>query len=304
MLFLVALLLTCALYAATKLLLHLLSTGFTFRMPFTRFCFRRWQHPTNLEACKQIQADLRLLSQRSVGLVVDYDAMTDPTKLYNRIVLVLYDSADKMRPAAFHMPLTADPAPGILASIYHIGLIMVDPKYRGRGLQRWLIMLNMMSPAFRHMMSPCIVTGAVPTGGGGQGPVGGTRAWLTCQPRSPHTTLAASLARSPDIGDSPSALRQIGRMGRDSFPSMDLPSLAPKPWHVTVARHMMERHRRDFGTSANAVLREDSFVVERSNEPTGGGTAVVRVHACTGGAGSAIEHQRYLIRLCTGPACS
>lgn len=93
-------------------------------------------------------------------------------------------------------------------------------------------MLNMLPIVFEHIFRPCIVT---------------------------------------DIGDSPSALRLISRMGKDCFPSLDQPHKRPAPWHVAVARHMMARHRRDFGTSSTAVLDESTFVVRGSNDPRGGG---------------------------------
>lgn len=114
------------------------ATGAEFRLPGTRFRLRRWTFPRDLAESAKIQLALRAVSEQAVGQVLDYPALTDPAQLFNRCVLILYDASAGMRPVAFHLPLLAEPlvgqgTPG--RPIYHIGLIMVDPQFRGRGLQ-------------------------------------------------------------------------------------------------------------------------------------------------------------------------
>lgn len=84
-----------------------------------------------------------------------------------------------------------------------------------------------------------------------------------------------------DIADSPSNTKLVGDTLVDLFPNYRHNNRAscgarPQPWQLDVARFMMDYHRADFGTSPEAVLDEETFVVRNSNVKNGGSAVLTR----------------------------
>ena len=144
------------------------------------------------------------------------------------------------RPVMFHMAFRASYSQAV---VLHLGLVVVAPAHQGRHLQR-LCMLNMIAACLTYLTPRYVMT---------------------------------------DIAASPSATKQVGDHMLDCFPNyrhVCSPEAggAPQPWQLAVARFMMDYHRADFGTSADAVLDEATFVVRGSNAGPGGAAALT-VHA-------------------------
>ncbi len=140
----------------------------------------------------------------------------------------------------FHMAFKAGYTHAV---VLHLGLVMVSPAHQGRHLQR-MCMLNMV---------------------------------LACLT---YYTLSYAMT---DIAASPSATKQVGDHMLDCFPNYRhncSPEAggAPQPWQLAVARFMMDYHRADFGTGAEAVLDEATLVVRGSNAGEGG-ARVLTLHA-------------------------
>jgi 1-acyl-sn-glycerol-3-phosphate acyltransferase len=123
--------------------------------------------------------------------------------------------------------------------VIHLGLVMVVPMHQGQHLQR-LCMLNLFLSCFTYFKSKFILT---------------------------------------EIANSPSSTKMFGDYILESFPNYrHNNSVGPEPWHLDVARFMMEHHRADFGTSVDAKFDEDTFVVRNSNKGDGG-SSVLSSHA-------------------------
>lgn len=84
-----------------------------------------------------------------------------------------------------------------------------------------------------------------------------------------------------DIADSPSNTKLVGDTLVDLYPNYrhnNRPGCGarPQPWQLEIARFMMDYHRADFGTSADAVFDPETFVVRGSNAQNGGSAVLTR----------------------------
>jgi 1-acyl-sn-glycerol-3-phosphate acyltransferase len=154
----------------------------------------------------------------------------------DKLVLIVFDRRSGT-PVMFHC---AFKAAYTHALVLHLGLVVVAPAHQGRHLQR-LCMLNMLCACLTYFSPRYIMT---------------------------------------DIAASPSATKQVGDNMRDCFPNYRhncAPEAGggPAPWQLAVARFMLDYHRADFGTSAEAVLDEATFVVRGSNAGAGGAAALM-----------------------------
>lgn len=157
------------------------------------------------------------------------------TRAQDKLVLVVFDRRSG-RPVMFHMAFRAAYSQAL---VLHLGLVVVAPAHQGRHLQR-LCMLNMMAACLTYFTPRFVMT---------------------------------------DIAASPSATKQVGDHLLDCFPNYRhacTPEAGggPQPWQLAVARFMMAHHRADFGTGAEAVLDEQTFVVRGSNAGPGGAAAL------------------------------
>lgn len=57
----------------------------------------------------------------------------------------------------------------------------------------------------------------------------------------------------------------------DYYPRVKNPELKPKQWHIDIARFMLLKHGKEFATSTETFLNEDTLVFEKSLQQDGGG---------------------------------
>ena len=201
------------------------------------YYFRRWVEPTNHVLCKSLVEELQNLCKDSIGSLLPHPVIQGHAdELKNKIVFICYDKFDQA--VMFNMGLKAN-VPNVKERVFHIGLVMVANKAKGKGLQKLAILniaLNIISYcSFRYTMT--------------------------------------------DIGDSPSAARMLPLYLDKTFPNYLKPDTKPEKEYINIFKHVIDVHRKDMGVSSNAVPDFDTFVVKQSNEPTGGGCAVLVSHS-------------------------
>lgn len=155
-----------------------------------------------------------------------------------QVVMVAYDAKGGGEPAMFHVAFRARYAHAV---VVHLGLVMVAPDHRKKGLQK-AALLNMA---------------------------------LCC------LTFATARYVVTDIADSPTNSKLLCDHLDEVFPHYRHHPLhsRPLPWQYDVARFLLDMHRGDFGTSSNAQLDPSSLAVRGSNLPEGGGSAPLCQHA-------------------------
>lgn len=198
---------------------------------------RRYVSPSG-ETASSLQAQLQQLCYASVGALLPHSYLHDASDLHNaKIVLVVYDSRRDDQPCMFHVAFKAKYAHAV---VIHLGLVMVHPEYRRRGLQR-VALMNMALCCLTFMTARYVVS---------------------------------------DIADSPTNSKLLCDTLDDVFPHYRHSPRHSRPfrWQLNVAQFLLNQHHRDFGTSSNAQLDERSLAVLNSNDAAGGGSDVLSSH--------------------------
>lgn len=173
------------------------------------------------QACAQMLQDLRAVA-RSVLPEGDltYGVLSgDEDRLRNAVVTLIY--RDKV-PVAFNalsiMPLSLG---GQTVKVFHLGLVMVDPKSRGRGLTEMLYGLTCILLFLRGQCRPLRVS---------------------------------------NVTQVPAVFGMVAETFDQVFPTPEY-AAGPKFEHRTLARQIMAAHRYVFGVGAEAGFDEQRFVI-------------------------------------------
>jgi hypothetical protein len=153
---------------------------------------------------------------------LDYGVLGgEPERLENAVVTVVYDARTKT-PVAFNALALMDATlAGRPVEILHLGLVMVDPAMRGRGLSELLYGLTCVLLFLR------------------QG----------CRP-----------VRLSNVTQVPAVLGMVCEAFDQVFPTPERAN-DPGFVHLTLARQIMARHRHVFGVGAEAIFDEDRSVI-------------------------------------------
>lgn len=173
----------------------------------------------------QLLADLRSVTSKGIGTDLDYGVLTgDPERLRQAIVTLLYDRASGA-PIAFNalsvMPLDLRGKP---VEVLHLGLVVVDPGFRTKGLSWVLYGLTCILLFFRGGLRPL---------------------WIS------------------NVTQVPAILGQVAEGFESAFPNPFRPARRSFD-HLMLARGIMQHHRHVFGVGADADFDEDRFVITDS----------------------------------------
>jgi len=158
----------------------------------------------------------------------------DHDRLRNCVITIVYQGkAAARRPVAFNVLSLLDvELEGRPAQVMHLGLVMVDPSFRGRGMSATLYGLT------------CVLIFLA-----GQG----RPLWIS------------------NVSQVPAVVGMVAETFSDVFPS-PRPGVRRSFDHLTLARHIMARHRAAFGVGPEAGFDETRFVI--TNAYTGGSDAL------------------------------
>jgi hypothetical protein len=142
-------------------------------------------------------------------------------RLENSIITVVYDARTKA-PVAFNALALMDVSlAGRPVEMVHLGLVMVDPGFRGHGLSELLYGLTCVMLFLRRQCRPL---------------------------------------RLSNVTQVPAIFGMVAETFDDVFPTPERP-VDPSFAHRTLARQIMARHRHVFGVGPEAVFDEDRSVI-------------------------------------------
>ena len=180
----------------------------------------RWMQPAELE---QLTQDLRLVAAKTLkdGSLTYGVFSGDRSRLEHAIITIVYRRGDG-RPIAFNALAPMDISlAGKLYEVLHLGLVMVDPEERSRGLSWILYGLTCFLMFLRNQFRPV---------------------WISNVTQVPAVVGMVAEAFANVFPDPHSGARR---------------SLT----HVLLARQIMARHRHVFGVGADAGFDEERFVI-------------------------------------------
>ncbi len=175
------------------------------------------------DALAALLADLRSVAHKVLPEgALHYGVLGDDrTPLEHTIVTVIHDTRTG-RPVAFNaLALMDAELAGRPIEILHLGLVMVDPAFRGRGLSELLYGLTCVLLFLRRHGRPL---------------------WVS------------------SVSQVPAVVGMVDETFDGVFPSPERPS-SPSANHRFLARQIMARHRHVFGVAADAWLDEDRSVI-------------------------------------------
>ena len=180
----------------------------------------RWMRPAELE---QLTQDLRLVASKTLrGGSLTYGVFSgDRSRLEQSIITIVYRRGDA-RPIAFNALVPMDISlAGKPYEVLHLGLVMVDPEERSRGLSWILYGLTCFLMFLRNQFRPV---------------------WISNVTQVPAVVGMVAEAFANVFPDPHSGARR---------------SLT----HVLLARQIMARHRHIFGVGTEAGFDEERFVI-------------------------------------------
>jgi len=180
----------------------------------------RWMAPAD---CAEMVEQLGSIARRALGgRDLAYGVFTGQTEPLDHAVVTLVYEATSGLPIAFNaLSLLRVALRGRDVDVIHLGLAMVDPAYRGRGLSAVLYGLTCMLLLFRNQLRPI---------------------WMT------------------NVSQVPSVIGLVTETFSNVFPSPD-PRQRRSYDHLMIARSIMKHHRKVFGVSNEAGFDEQRFVV-------------------------------------------
>ena len=180
----------------------------------------RWMAADELAA---LVTDLRTVIRTSLPAeALEYGVATgDPERLGAAIVTLVY-AADDGRPVAFNALSVMDcELRGQPVEVLHLGLVMIDPGYRSRGLSAVLYGLTSFLVFARRQMRPL---------------------WIS------------------NVTQVPSIVGMVAESFAHVFPTPDLAARRSWD-HLSLARQIARRHRHVFGVGPEAGFDEERFVL-------------------------------------------
>jgi hypothetical protein len=174
----------------------------------------------------QLISDLREVVANGVEKgTLDYGIFTgDKTRLSDSIVTVLYEKRTR-RPVGFNV-LAILPViiRGREEEVLHLGLAMMSPDYRGKGLSWALYALTVLLMLFHRQLRPF---------------------WIS------------------NVTQVPSVLGLVGESFANVFPSAR-GATRRSYLHLVIARQIMHRHRHVFGVGPEAEFDSDRFIIRNA----------------------------------------
>ena len=183
----------------------------------------RWMSAAELDA---MVADARHVLSRAVpGGDLEYGIFTgDPERLATCVLTIVRERSTK-RPVAFNaialLPVTLR---GREEEVLHLGLTIVDPDYRSRGLSWVVYGLTVLLVCAHRQLRPL---------------------WIS------------------NVTQVPSAFGMVADSFENVFPSPH-PGTRRSYEHLAIARHIMRYHRHVFGVGPEAHFDQGRFVIENS----------------------------------------
>lgn len=179
----------------------------------------RWMPP---EEFAPLLAGMRELTRRGIGDDLHYGVLSgDPERLRNTIITLLYDRASGAMVAfnaLSYMPLELR---GQETQAVHLGLVMVDPGYRAKGLSWVLYGLTSMLIFVRRGLRPL---------------------WIS------------------NVTQVPAIIGKVAESFVTAYPNPFAPSRRSFD-HLCVAREIMRKHRAVFGVGPEAGFDEERFII-------------------------------------------
>ena len=174
------------------------------------------------ESAKLVE-DVRAVARKTIpGETLDYGILTgNKERLDASILTILYDT-DSDRPVAFNALAVMDVTlHGTSMQVVHLGLVMVDPDVRSKGLSWVLYGLTCLILFARQQLRPL---------------------WLS------------------NVTQVPAIVGMVSESFTDVFPRPG-PQVRCSFDHLALAREIMSRHRAVFGVGEDAGFEEDRFVI-------------------------------------------
>ncbi|MGX5850536.1 hypothetical protein ACWGTO_25995 [Mesorhizobium sp. PL10] len=180
----------------------------------------RWMQPAELE---QLSADLRLVASKTLKAgSLTYGVFSgDRSRLEHSIITIVYRRSDG-RPIAFNaLALMEISLAGKPYEVLHLGLVMVDPDERSRGLSWILYGLTCFLMFLRNQLRPI---------------------WIS------------------NVTQVPAVVGMVAEAFSNVFPGLHAGARRSLT-HVLLARQIMARHRHVFGVGPEAGFDEERFVI-------------------------------------------
>lgn len=180
----------------------------------------RWMAPGELGG---VVEDLRAVIRGSLAKeVLDYGVATGEKERMDACVLTLVYAPEDGRPVAFNaLSILECELRGRPVEVLHLGLVMVDPSYRSKGLSAVLYGLTSFLVFARRQMRPM---------------------WIS------------------NVTQVPAIVGMVAESFDHVFPS-PLPGSRRSFEHLSLARQIMRRWRHVFGVGAEAGFDEERFVI-------------------------------------------
>jgi hypothetical protein len=179
----------------------------------------RWMSP---EDFAPLLAGMREVTRRGIGEDLHYGVLSgEPERLRNAVITLLYDRASGALVAfnaLSYMPLELRGQP---IQAVHLGLVMVDPNYRTKGLSWVLYGLTSILLFVRRGLRPL---------------------WMS------------------NVTQVPAIIGKVAESFLSAFPNPFHPARRTFD-HLCVAREIMRKHRGVFGVGPDAGFDEDRFII-------------------------------------------
>jgi GNAT superfamily N-acetyltransferase len=172
--------------------------------------------------CQALVEEMRDVTRRGIGTELDYGVLSgDAERLRNSVVTLLYDKASGKAIAFNALALMPIELRGRPAEVVHLGLVMVDPGYRTKGLSWVLYGLTCMLIFFRRGLRPL---------------------WIS------------------NVTQVPAIIGKVAEVFVTAYPN-PFDTTRRSFEHLSVAREIMAAHRHIFGVGAEAGFDEGRFVI-------------------------------------------
>ena len=178
-----------------------------------------WMTPDEIAS---LLASMREVVRRSIGHDLDYGVLSgDQERLRNAVVTLLYDRAGGAMIAFNALSYMDIELRGRTSRAVHLGLVMVDPGFRTKGLSWVLYGLTCMLIFVRRGLRPL---------------------WVS------------------NVTQVPAIIGKVAESFVTAYPN-PFHAMRRSFDHVCVAREIMRKHRKIFGVSPEAGFDEERFVI-------------------------------------------
>lgn len=179
----------------------------------------RWMDPA---AIASLLAGMREVTRRSIGEDLDYGVLSGaPERLRNAVITLLYDRSSGALVAFNALSYMPIELRGEQTQAVHLGLVMVDPGYRAKGLSWVLYGLTSMLIFVRRGLRPL---------------------WIS------------------NVTQVPAIIGKVAESFVTAYPHPFNPTRRSFE-HLCVAREIMRKHRGVFGVGPEAGFDEERFII-------------------------------------------